>query len=202
MNNTATNGSLCGCCAGISVQTPKQTDNSPGLPAVARRIGTWASFKESFLARLSSSDYPALAALKTRSDDDFTIAFLDATAMVLDILTFYQERLNNESYLGTATQSRSLTELARLIGYQPAPGVSASTYVAFTLQAAPGQPSDPTSPPLTIPAGTRVQSVPAQGQTPRHSKLQPISKRSPTGTRSRFRPASPGYPRTEIRSFI
>ena len=26
------------------------------------------------LARLSSSDYPALAALKTRDDDDFTIA--------------------------------------------------------------------------------------------------------------------------------
>ena len=165
MNNTATN-SLCGCCAGISVQTPQQTDNLPGLPAVARRIGTWASFKESFLARLSSSEYPALAVLKTRSDDDFTIAFLDATAMVLDILTFYQERLNNESYLGTATQLRSLTELSRLIGYQPAPGVSASTYLAFTIQSAPGQPSDPTSPPITIPAGTRVRSVPAQGQTP------------------------------------
>jgi hypothetical protein len=166
MNNTATKTSLCGCCAGTSVQTPQQPSNLPGLPAVARRIGTWATFKESFLARLSSSDYPALASLKTRSDDDFTIAFLDATAMVLDILTFYQERLNNESYLGTATQLRSLTELSRLIGYQPAPGVSASTYLAFTLQAAPGQPLDPSSVAITIPAGTGVQSVPAQGQTP------------------------------------
>src|SRR5215469_8107889 len=129
MTNTATNTTLCGCCVGTSVQTPHQPDNLPGLPAVARRIGTWATFKKSLLARLSSSDYPALAPLKTRSDDDFTIAFLDATAIVLDILTFYQERLNNESYLGTATQLRSLTELSRLIGYQPAPGVSASTYL-------------------------------------------------------------------------
>jgi Baseplate J-like protein len=166
MSCTGTTGCLCGCCTGTSVQTPQQPNNLPGLPAVARRIGTWATFKESFLASLSSSDYPALAPLKTRSDDDFTIAFLDASAMVLDILTFYQERLNNESYLRTACQLRSLTELSRLIGYQPAPGVSASTYLAFTLTAAPGQPSDPSSLSITIPAGTRVQSVPAQGQTP------------------------------------
>ena len=77
------------------------------------------------LARLSSSDYPALARLKTRDNDDFTIALLDAAAVVLDILTFYQERLANESYLRTATQLDSLTQLSRLIGYQPAPGVSA-----------------------------------------------------------------------------
>ena len=156
----------CGCCGGTSVQTPAPRTNLPGLSSVVYRIGTWASFKESTLARLSSSDYPALAALKTRDDDDFTIAFLDATAMVLDILTFYQERLANESYLRTALQSRSLTELSRLIGYQPSPGVSASTYVAFTLKAAPGQAPDPSTPAITIPKGTQIQSVPGQGQTP------------------------------------
>jgi hypothetical protein len=140
--------------------------NPPGLSSVAYRAGTWAGFKESMLARLSSSDYPALAALKTRADDDFTIAFLDSTAMVLDILTFYQERLVNESYLRTATQLRSLAELSRLIGYQPAPGVSASVYLAFTLKAATGQAPDPSTPAITIPPGTQVQSVPAQGQKP------------------------------------
>ena len=117
------------------------------------------------LARLSSSDFPALSALKTRDDDDFTIAFLDATAVVLDILTFYQERLANESYLRTAQQAQSLTELSRLIGYQPSPGVSASTYVAFTIKAAPGQAPDPSTPAITIPRGSQIQSVPPQGQT-------------------------------------
>lgn len=166
MSCSGTSGCLCGCCAGTSVQTPRQPSNLPGLPAVSRRIGTWSSFKESLLARLSSSDYPALASLRARSDDDFTVAFLDASAMVLDILTFYQERLANESYLRTAGQIRSLTELSRLIGYQPSPGVSASTYLAFTLKAAPGQVSNPAAAAITIPAGTQVQSVPAQGQTP------------------------------------
>jgi len=148
------------------VQTPQALTNLPGLSSISYRVGRWATFKESMLARLSSSDYPALTALKTRDDDDFTIAFLDATSVVLDILTFYQERLANESYLRTAGQLRSLVELSRLIGYEPAPGVSAAAYVAFTLKAASGQPADPSAAPIIIPQGTQMQSVPAQGQTP------------------------------------
>ncbi len=166
MSCTGTPDCLCGCCAGTSVQTPRVESNLPGLATISYRAGTWATFKESMLARLSSSDYPALSPLKTREDDDFTIAFLDASAVVLDILTFYQERLANESYLRTAGQLRSLIELSRLIGYQPSPGVSASTYVAFTLKAAPGQAPDPSAPAITIPKGTQLQSIPAQGQTP------------------------------------
>jgi hypothetical protein len=156
----------CGCCAGISIQTPQPIKNLPGQPAIAYRTGTWAMFKDSMLARLSSARYPSLAALKTRDNDDFTIAFLDATAVVLDILTFYQERLANESYLRTAVQLQSLTELSRLIAYQPAPGIAASVYLAFTLKSAPGLAPDPSTAPITIPAGTQVQSIPAQGQTP------------------------------------
>ena len=166
MSCTGNSDCLCGCCSGTSVETPQVETNPPGLSSIAYRAGTWATFKESMLARLSTSDYPALAALKTREDDDFTIAFLDATATVLDILTFYQERLANESYLRTATQLRSLTELSRLIGYQPAPGISASVYLAFTLKAAPGLTPDPSTPAITIPAGSQVQSVPSQGQKP------------------------------------
>src|SRR5580698_8713145 len=138
MSCSGTSTCTCGCCAGTSVQTPQMLTNRAGLNALAYRVGTWSTFKESMLARLSSADYPALAALKTRDDDDFTVAFLDATSVVLDILTFYQERLANESYLRTAVQQQSLTELSRLIGYQPSPGVSASVYLAFTLKAATG----------------------------------------------------------------
>ena len=159
-------GCTCGCCAGTSVQTPGGESNLPGLPAVAYRTGTWPTFKESMLARLSSADYPALSYLKTRDDDDFSIALIDAAAVMLDILTFYQERLANESYLRTATQLDSLTQLSRLIGYQPTPAIAASTYLAFTMRTATGLPPDPTTAAITIPAGTQVQSVPAQGQTP------------------------------------
>jgi len=166
MSCSGKTGCNCGCCAGIAVQTPDVEQNRPGLSEVSYRVGTWATFKDSMLARLSSSDYPALQQLKTRDNDDFTIAFLDATSVVLDVLTFYQERLANESYLRTAGQIRSLVELSRLIGYRPAPGVSAACYVAFSLKQAPGQTPNPSSPAITIPKGTQMQSVPAQNAKP------------------------------------
>jgi hypothetical protein len=146
--------------------TPDPPSNPAGLSAIAYRTGTWATFQQSMLASLSSSNYPALAGLKTRDSDDFSIALLDASAVVLDILTFYQERLANESYLRTATQLDSLTQLSRLIGYRPSPGVAASTYLAFTLNTAPGLPVNPATDSITIPQGTSVQSVPGQGQQP------------------------------------
>jgi len=155
----------CGCCAGVAVETPQVECNAPGQPAIAYRTGTWSTFKQSMLARLSSSDYPALDPLKTRDEDDFSIALLDASSVMLDTLTFYQERLANESYLRTATQLRSFIELSRLIGYSPAPGVAALTYLSFTLKAVQGQPPNPSTPAITVPRGTQVQSVPAQGQT-------------------------------------
>jgi Baseplate J-like protein len=185
----------CGCCAGIAVLTPQGETNPPGQSAIAYRTGTWASFKESMLARLSSSDYPALAGLTTRADNDYSIALLDASALVLDILTFYQERLANESYLGTATQLYSLTQLSQLIGYQPSPGVSASVYLAFTLSASPGLPTSLTTGAITIPAGTTVQSVPGQGQIPQSFQTSADILGKPTWNALAVQTGNPWLPR-------
>src|SRR5215204_5774408 len=115
-----------GCCEGLTASTPIEGYNRPGLAAIAYRVGTHSLFKESMLARPSASDLPALRGQNTRDDDDFAVALVDAWAMVADVLTFYQERIANESYLRTATERASLLELARLIGYEPRPGVAAS----------------------------------------------------------------------------
>ncbi len=130
----------------------------------AYRLGTHAEFKAAMMAALSRSIDPALFGLRTRSDDDFSIALCDAVAMLADNLSFYQERLAAESYLGTALDLRSVRELAALIGYRPAPGVAASTWVAFTLE----QPLEAAdrSRVVTVPARTRIQSVPAPGDRP------------------------------------
>lgn len=152
---------LCGCCEGIAAQTPELIYNPPGLTNIEYRAGTHATFKASLLAALSSSVFPALAPLRTRDDSDFSIALLDAWAVSLDILTFYQERLANEAYLDTAVDPASVFYLAELVGYKPSPGVAASAYLAFTLTSAPGAPDN-----VLIPEGTRVQSVPRPGQTP------------------------------------
>src|SRR5262249_22025220 len=121
----------CGSCAGLQRETPARIDNPPGQTAIDYRVGVHARFKASLLAQLSGAALPAWEAFTARDDDDFTIALCDALATTLDVLAFYQERIANESFLRTATERRSVLELARLIGYELAPGVAASTYLAF-----------------------------------------------------------------------
>ncbi len=161
----------CGCCAGIQIITPQSEANPPGMSAINFRVGTYATFYETMLARLSTLSlnipsldgsgaiktiYP-LKQLTTREPSDPSIALLDAWAIVADVVTFYQERIANEGYLGTAIERRSVLELARLVNYTLRPGVSSSVYLAFTVQ---------TGFSGTIPAGTRAQSMPGSGQMP------------------------------------
>src|SRR5260370_19488753 len=121
----------CGCCAGLEVVTPESEANRPGLSALAYRAGTYATFLESMLARISSIyiDVPApdgsgkmqrifplsglvlnadgktfdriSPGLSTRAFDDPSIALLDAWATVPDVLTFYEERIPNLRSLPT-----------------------------------------------------------------------------------------------------
>jgi hypothetical protein len=149
----------CGACAGVTASTPAGIGNRPGLPSVAVRIGTYTTFLRSMLAGLSDTDRPALAPLTARTSDDFSIAVLDAFAIVADIHTFYQQQFAQESYLRTATERRSILELARLIGYELSPGVAAHTSLAFGMDTTAGSPTT-----LSLPSGTLVQSTPGPGQ--------------------------------------
>ncbi len=167
----------CGCCQGTGPETPEAISNRPGLDAISYRPGTWAEFKAAMLDALSA--IPALAGLRTRGDDDFSIALLDAWALSCDILTFYTERIANESYLRTATELVSVGELAKLIGYKLRPGLAASTALAFTMESPPALPSGasglggnqnttPSGSPasVTLATGTRAQTVPDPGAQP------------------------------------
>lgn len=171
----------CECCDGLSARTPVNITNRPGLAAVAYRVGTHAQFKHSMLAALSDRRRGALAAFNTRDNDDFTIALLDAWAITADVLAFYQERIANESYLRTATERRSVLELARTIGYELAPGVAASTWLAFTIESGNGAPRSVTGipPQVIIPAGTHAQSIPGQDELPQDFEtIEPVEARA------------------------
>jgi hypothetical protein len=168
----------CDCCVGIHAETPREVDNPPGLPQIQRRVGTYPEFLATMFAALGRELAPGVAPLRQladRSPDDLTIALLDAWATAADVLTFYQERISNESYRLTATERRSLYDLAQLIGYRPSPGVAAAADVAFTLDDFPQAPPVHTS----LPAGLQVQSVPAAGQQPQtYETAEPIEARS------------------------
>ncbi|MEV6693806.1 putative baseplate assembly protein [Micromonospora sp. NPDC051196] len=191
----------CGCCQGVAPHTPAEVFNRPALPQIAYRPGGYAQFRASLQDGLTSAGRPALAALTTRADEDFTMALLDGVAAVADVLTFYTERLAQESYLRTATERQSLTELGRLVGYRLRPGVAAATDLAFHVEPPPpAAVAGATSPfhrvrqpeSVPIPAGTPVRSVPGPGEqqqvfetiesikaSPRWNVLRPLRTRKP-----------------------
>ena len=184
----------CGCCAGTEIVTPELEANRPGLSAIAYRAGTYATFFETMLARISNLylDVPAgdnsgnmqriypLSGLTTRALTDPSIALLDSWATVADVLTFYQMRIANEGFLRTATERRSVLELARLVGYRLRPGISSSVYLAFTVAAAFDG---------IIPLGTRAQSIPGAGEKPQSSSF--CVRRACTASLTAVPPARP-----------
>ena len=96
------------------------------------------------------------AGWQTGTANDYQTMFVELWAYLADILTFYQERIANEAYLGTASLRDSLLRLVNLIDYRPGPGAGATGLVAFTV----GKGNS-----LTVPAGFRVGSKPAPGQS-------------------------------------
>ncbi len=146
----------CACGCGATSGTPLPLYNRPGLASLAYRVGTWADFRATMQDDLSDAALPALAGLRTRESDDPSMALLDAWAVTADVLSFYTERIANEGYLHTATERRSVLELARLVDYRLRPGVAASAYLAYTVEK--------DSPPVTIPVGAQALSIPAPGE--------------------------------------
>ncbi len=166
----------CGCGEGVQTATPKLLFNRVALSAVDYRIGRWGDFRASLVAGLSEQRFAPLTGLLTRDRSDWTIGLFDAFACAADVLTFYQERIANESWLRTATERLSLQEMGRLIGYQLKPGVAAEIALAFAVEAPPVAPKAfPRDPGafvggvpavVPLPAGLRVNSVPGPGEQP------------------------------------
>lgn len=164
--------STCGCCEGTAQYTPVSVANRPGLDELRYRAGVRGEFLASMKARIATmavegvgadgqtvETFRPLEGLTTRDPSDLSIALLDAWATVGDVLTFYQERIANEGYLRTATERRSVLELARLTGYTLRPGVASTVYLAYTID-------EKQADPVEIPIGSRSQSIPGPDETP------------------------------------
>lgn len=96
------------------------------------------------------------AAVASDRVNDYQTMFVELWAYLADILTFYQERIANEAYLGTASLRESLLLLTSLIDYRPGPGSGAVGLIAFTATSGSS---------LIVPANFRVNSKSAPGQS-------------------------------------
>jgi hypothetical protein len=157
-------GESCGCCGTSAVGLREHADNRPSLASIAFRVGTFSSFRESLLRSLVGKH--DLGVLRTRASDDYAITLLELWAVVADVISFYQERIANESYLGTAKLRESVGRLVRLIDYELRPGAAATARLVFTLERLSTVP---------LPSGLRVQSVPGPDEKPqKFETLEPV----------------------------
>ena len=136
----------CGCCAGVArAHAARRSQNRPGA---ARRSPTASATHADFLApharrRSPTPSRPRLGRRSTTRDrDDFTIALLDAWAVVARRARPSTPSGSRRSRTSrTARERISLQELGRLIGYRLRPGVAAETHLAFALEPPPAVPA-------------------------------------------------------------
>ena len=147
------NGTTSPCPCGPP-QDPRVVSNPPGLPQVSYRVDDFTGFRRALLRPLPGEQ--AIGAWRP-PPGDLGLQVLEWWAYLGDVLTFYNERIANESYLRTATQQTSIANLVALLGYEPVPGVAATGNLAATRSAA--HPDEP----LVIPAGMPVSSVATPG---------------------------------------
>ncbi len=111
---------------------PKSIFNRPGLDKINYRIGQYTDFNEALKRTLNLT--PGLSSFTYRGPDDPGIALMEGTALLGDILTFYQNLYANEAYLRTATWRESIAELVRMLGYRLTPGTGGKGTFAFEVK--------------------------------------------------------------------
>lgn len=137
-------------------QDPQVVKNQPGLAAISDRVDDFTGFRRALLRPLSGEQ--ALGPWRP-APGDLGLQLLEWWAYVADILTFYNERVANESYLRTAQFPGSIAGLVALLGYVPAPGLAATGVVGAIRTTK--HPSEP----VVIPAGMQLSSTPTPGVT-------------------------------------
>ena len=111
---------------------PKRIFNRPGLDRIDHRIGGYTEMRAHILALIDAD--PRLSAWTHRFTDDPGIALVESSAIVGDILTFYQSLYANEFFVRTARWRESIADLVRLLGYRLAPGLAAESTFALLVK--------------------------------------------------------------------
>ena len=99
-------------------------------PAINYLAKDYASFRRQLLDRLAV----IMPDWRERNPADPTLAVLETLAYVGDYLSYTQDAVATEAYLGTARQRASVRRHARLVDYAMHDGCNARTWVTFTVE--------------------------------------------------------------------
>lgn len=133
-------GHLCALDFSFKVQCPTDFDcqpqrdcepsSGPG-PIIDYLSKDYASFRRLMLDRLSVT----MPDWKERSAADIQIAIVELLAYIGDELSYYQDSVATEAYLGTARRRESVRRHARLLDYFVHEGCNARAYICLEVLA-------------------------------------------------------------------
>ncbi|WP_298770738.1 hypothetical protein [uncultured Shewanella sp.] len=175
-------------------------DKSTQLRTLAARPGHFSSFVTDMKRATLDYRHPdgkfkgqnPLAGVDLSDHGNFLNGLYHSWAAVLEVLSFYQEKIAQEGYLNTATESFSVEQLIAEIGYQRPHALSAKTWLAFTLS------QDSQRQQYVIPKGTRAQNIPQGGQPITFETIETYIGKPDWNTLS----LAPIQPITESRSLL
>jgi hypothetical protein len=124
---------------------PQPLSSAPPINYLAK---DYASFRRLMLDRLAQ----IMPDWQDRNPADLGIALVELLAYAADHLSYYQDAVATEAYLGTARRRVSVRRHARLLDYRLHEGANARAWVALEVQAGGGADG------AVLPAGTRLLS--------------------------------------------
>lgn len=148
----------CGCG---TLPHPLAPDIPAGLwTLVERQTAGFPEYREAMLRAIRN--HAALADWRARGESDLGVMLLEAWAYVLDVTGFYDARIAERGYLGTAPDEVSAQRLTMLIGHRPRPAIAARVTLAAEADG---------SDPVLLPKGTAFRSEPFDGEPPQIFEL-------------------------------
>jgi len=174
VNGPTDTASACPCAA---VVHPWVIFNPPGQPSIAYRSGDYAAFRHALLRALpgereltQTTGGQTIQVWRPGAEGDLAVQMMEWWAYLCDVLSFYNERIATQAYLGIADLPESVNRLIGLLGYRPRPGIGASGTLAALLNSAG---------PVALRQGFQVQSKPAPGQQPQIFELSAATTLQP-----------------------
>ncbi|BDB28729.1 hypothetical protein Tamer19_61180 [Cupriavidus sp. TA19] len=131
-----------------------------GLALLPRAPGLFPDWRSGLLAAVGRE--PALDEWRARESGDLGLMLVEMGAYVLDVSSFYDQLVANESYIATARLGGARRRHVGLLGYRARPAIGSSVWLAAQ--------ADGTRV-VTLPAGTAIRSGEFQGNPPQVFEL-------------------------------
>ncbi len=165
----------CGCEPPLHPETAAIPAGQTRL-AQRQRAG-FPEYREAMLQAIRREG--ALAGWRARSEGDPGVMLLEGWAYVLDVTGFYDARIAERAYIGTAPDTVAAQRLVGLIGYRPRGAVAASLALAVEIDGAD---------PLLLPRGTGFRSEGFGKEPPQVFEIDADSTAWPQRNRWRLAP--------------